>query len=136
MALRGAQRVEVHDGDIPPVATDGGGLSVTAAQGVLFGFGILLACAGVLDYALVGRYDLHIVLDAAGAFTFPVTVVYFWWPAAALTVAVLGAVFLGGYWVHHMRVHRSTPPATLCLLGATVITGFVALDDLRHRMAV
>ena len=107
------------------------GLSMTRCQMQLLAYGTALALFAVADFVMGGRYELHILLDAAGSFCFPVTVLYFFYPKVALWLSLATCVALIMYWVHHMlRQKRGshTPVTALMMLSSLYIAAISAQD--------
>eukprot|EP01063_Lacrimia_lanifica_P014607 TRINITY_DN21171_c0_g1_i1.p1 TRINITY_DN21171_c0_g1~~TRINITY_DN21171_c0_g1_i1.p1 ORF type:complete len:132 (+),score=46.88 TRINITY_DN21171_c0_g1_i1:63-458(+) len=117
---------------------DGNGLpSMTFVQVELFLYGAFLLAFGIGDYVLGGRYELHIMIDAAGGFCFPVTVLYFYYQRVALSMALFGCVAVLMYFCHHLHRtrQRRLRPVTLSMILLTLYIASQTAGDLRKHWA-
>eukprot|EP00754_Rhynchopus_humris_P001903 Rhum_TRINITY_DN11085_c0_g1::Rhum_TRINITY_DN11085_c0_g1_i1::g.42269::m.42269 len=119
---------ESLDGDSSTASDD---LHFTKVQAELLAYGFCLALFAVADFFGGSVYELYILVDAAGSFCFPVTVLYFFYPKAALWLAVLTCVALIMYWVHHMQRMRSK--LTVVMLFSTLYVLLQSSADLRDH---
>eukprot|EP01059_Diplonema_ambulator_P006872 TRINITY_DN1644_c0_g1_i2.p1 TRINITY_DN1644_c0_g1~~TRINITY_DN1644_c0_g1_i2.p1 ORF type:complete len:122 (+),score=9.83 TRINITY_DN1644_c0_g1_i2:44-409(+) len=108
-------------------------LHMTATQIGLLMYGVFLAGLAIVDYIRSNVYELHVLLDAAGAFVFPVTVLYFFYPTIALGLAICTCFALVMYWVHHMMRKKSHANQTILLLVLTIFVALKSCEDFRRN---
>ncbi|KAJ9450784.1 hypothetical protein DIPPA_11537 [Diplonema papillatum] len=111
-------------------------LSMTPTHMLLLGYGLFLAAFAVADYARGGWYELHILIDAAGSFGFPVTVLYFFYPRLALALALLTCAALLVYWIHHLLRKKRAKPVTALMLLLTMLVAMSDVDDVEFEMVL